>query len=711
MKRFFELQDKILSYFESANIDLLKRAYLVATQAHIGQTRATNEPYIIHPLAVADTLLDMRLDDISIASALLHDVVEDSEDYTVERIEKMFGTEIAKIVEGVTKISKISTVDADIAKAKTIKKMILAMTDDIRVILIKLADRLHNIKTLGALRADKKQRIALETLEIYAPIAYRLGMGNIKYQLENYAFPHAYPKEYKSIREAIGGKTDWAKKELKKMRDELQAILDKHSIEGRIVYRIKREISIYRKLKKQDIELNRVYDLLALRVITKSVDHCYLIMGEIHRKWKPIPSRYHDFISHPKGNGYQSIHTTIIPEENLKFEIQIRTEEMHKVAEQGIAAHWKYKEGVSFLENDERLQWFRDLINIHRNNRNPLDFIKLVKDDLTPNEIYVFTPKGKVLNLSAGATAIDFAYAVHTEVGEHCAGAIVNEKLVPIRQKLNSGDIVEIITKKNAKPSADWLKSVVTNRAIKKISSYIQKRENEIAESKGKRLWAKTLREIKKKYKVSYSENELKERIKSLHYQDFELFFRDLGTGKKNLDKKVLRILFPEFVVDEIKIKKKEIKKGGSIYKLINIEGYSDIDFSFAKCCNPIKGERIIGYITMNRGISVHREDCSNVKKFVDSKLIDVSWNDVSDYLYLVRYDFIVSDKPGMLNAISKVTTEFNSNIRKIINEKYNQNSSRISLSFEVKNIEQLKSILNEFKKIKGIYRIIKKRK
>ncbi len=711
MKRFFELEEKVLSYYSNANIGLLKKAYLVATQAHMNQTRATNEPYIIHPLAVAGTLSDMRLDEISIAAALLHDVVEDSDEYPIERIEDMFGQEIAKIVAGVTKISKISTIDADTAKAETIKKMIIAMTVDIRVILIKLADRLHNIQTLGPLRPDKKKRIALETLEIYAPIAYRLGMGNIKFQLENYSFPHAFPEEYREIKEAIGDKEDWANTQLENMRVELQAILDKYSLKGEIVYRIKREISIYRKLKKQDIDLSRVYDLLALRVITDSIESCYVVMGEIHQKWNHIPSRWHDFISQPKANGYQSIHTTVITEKNVKLEIQIRTSDMHKIAEQGIAAHWKYKEGIGFLDNDARLEWFRDMITMHKNNRNPLDFLKLVKDDLTPNEIYVFTPKGKVFNLSMGATAIDFAYAVHTEVGEHCAGAIVNEKLVPIRQKLNSGDIIEIITKKDSTPSADWLKSVVTNRAIKKISSFIQKRENIIAISKGKRIWTRTLREIKKKHKAKYSEQELKDKIRKLHYPEFEPFFRDLGVGKKNLDKKTLKILFPEFAVEEVIIKKKEVKKNNGIYKLINVDGYNDIDFAFAKCCNPIKGEAIVGYITLNRGISVHKESCRNVKKFVDSKFLDVSWNEIDDHSYLVNYDLIVSDTPGILNSISKVTTEFNSNIRKILNEKHSQNSSRVTLSFEVKNISQLNSIINEFKKIKGMFKVIKKRK
>ena len=711
MKRFFELEEKVLSYYSKANIGLLKKAYLVATNAHMNQTRATNEPYITHPLAVAGTLSDMRLDEISIAAALLHDVVEDSDEYSVKKIEDMFGEEIAKIVEGVTKISKISTIDADTAKAETIKKMIIAMTVDIRVILIKLADRLHNIKTLGPLKPEKKKRIALETLDIYAPIAYRLGMGNIKYQLENYSFPHAFPEEYNNIKDAIGDKEEWANKQLESMQDDLQSILDKYSIEGKIVYRIKREISIYRKLKKQDIDLTRVYDLLAMRVITDSVESCYVIMGEIHQKWNHIPTRWHDFISQPKVNGYQSIHTTVITNKNVKIEIQIRTEEMHRVAEQGIAAHWKYKEGIGFIDKDNRLEWFRDMITMHKNNSNPLDFLKLVKDDLTPNEIYVFTPKGKVFNLAMESTAIDFAFAVHTEVGMRCSGAIVNEKLVPIRQKLNSGDMVEIITKKDATPSADWLKSVATNRAKKKITSFIQKRENAFAITKGKRLWAKALREIKKKHKMKFSDLELKAKIKNLHYPDFEPFFRDLGTGKKNLDKKTLKILFPEFSIDEVIIKKKDLKKKGGIYKLINVDGYNDIDFSFAKCCNPIKGELIVGYITLNRGISIHRASCRNVKKFVDTKFLDVSWNETDDHCYHVNYDLIVSDKPGILNSISKVTTEHNSNIRKILNEKHSQYSSRVNLSFEVKNIGQLNSIVNDFKKIKGMFKVIKKRK
>jgi guanosine-3',5'-bis(diphosphate) 3'-pyrophosphohydrolase len=493
IKRFFELQEKVLSYYSDVNIELLKKAYSVAADAHLRQKRATNEPFIIHPLEVAGILADMKLDEISIAAGLLHDVVEDS-DYTIENIQSLFGKEIAGLVEGVTKISKISEIDAEAARAETLKKMIMAMVDDVRVILIKLADRYHNILTLDALNEEKRVRIAKETLDIYAPIAYRLGMGKIKIQLEDVAFQYAYPEEYKEIEKSISDKKEWAYEKMEALKTEIQSMLKRFGIHGEIFSRMKREISIYRKLMRQNINFDQVYDLLALRVITDSIEDCYALMGEIHQKWTHLPSRFRDFIANQKSNGYQSIHSTIITPEGIKFEIQIRTQEMHKIAEEGIAAHWKYKEGISFIGDDQRLQWFRDMIEVHKENPNPRDFLSLVKGDLTPNEIYVFTPKGKVINLKVGATPIDFAYAIHTEVGECCQGAIVNEHLVPLKTELGSGDVVEILTSKNAHPSIDWLKYVVTNKARKKIMGYIQKREYAEHYERGKRIWARILR-------------------------------------------------------------------------------------------------------------------------------------------------------------------------------------------------------------------------
>lgn len=710
IKRFFELQEKVLSYLPDANTELLKKAYTVAADAHMKQKRATNEPYITHPLEVAGTLAEMKLDEISIAAGLLHDVVEDSENYTVDRIRDLFGNEIANIVQGVTKISQMHDFDPENAKAETLKKMIIAMTSDVRVILIKLADRLHNIKTLHALDEEKRKRIARETLDIYAPIAYRLGMGKIKSRLEDIAFKYAYPEEYARVKNEVRYKKRWALLKLESLKGEIELILKQYHIPGEIQYRIKREISIYRKLERQNITLDQVYDFMALRIITDTIENCYLLMGEIHQRWRYIPSRWRDFIATPKSNGYRSIHTSIITTEGKKFEIQIRTREMHQVAEDGIAAHWQYKEGMSFLENDARLQWFRDMIETHKENPNPKDFLNLVKGDLVSSEIYVFTPKGKVITLKRGASPIDFAYAIHTEVGNHCKGAYVNEHLVPLRTQLNSSDMVEIIASKNAKPSIDWLKYTVTEKAKKKIIGYIQKRENLLLQEKGKKLWGRVLREYKKKHNLRFDEEIIKEKVHKVYHIDMDVFFQDLGSGKKVLDKKTLFMLFPEVNVPDVAPEKKFTKKAAEIYKLISVAGYPDIDVLFAKCCSPIKGDNITGYITQKRGLVIHRLNCSNLKNVVSSRLKEVYWNEDEHFTYLVKYELTVDDKPGILSAVSSVTAAQNSNIRKIEIDKSSQNQSKIKISFEVKDTMQLAKIDHSFKTTNGIIAVIRKK-
>ncbi len=710
IKRFFELQEKVLSYYSDANIELLKKAYSVAAAAHMNQRRASDEPYIIHPLEVADTLADMKLDEISIAGALLHDVVEDS-DYTIEDIVSLFGKEIANLVEGVTKITKISTIDKEDAKAETLKKMIIAMTNDVRVILIKLADRYHNIRTLGVLREDKRVRIAKETLDIYAPIAYRLGMGKMKTDLEDIAFQYAYPEEYKKIEKNIMDKREWADGKMQALKDELQKIMTHYKIPGEIHYRMKREISIFRKLERQSISFDNVFDLLALRIITNSIENCYALMGEIHQRWSYIPFRLRDFIANQKSNGYQSIHTTIISPEGIKYEVQIRTFDMHRMAEEGIAAHWKYKEGITFIEDDQRLQWFRDLIDTHKENPNPKEFLSLVKGDLTPNEIYVFTPKGKVVNLKAGATAVDFAYAIHSEVGDHCKGAVVNEHMVPLRTELNSGDVVEIQTAKNAHPSIDWLKYVITNRAKKKILAYIQKKEHSLYYEKGKKLWARVLREYRKQHDLKFSDEELKQRVKKVQCTDMESFFKLLGSNEKILDRRFLKRLFPEVEALDVQVKRRSRKKSSDqMYRLVNVEGIADVDVSFAKCCSPIKGEKIIGYVTQNRGLVIHRLDCGSMKNVLLSRQKEVLWTDVGEYSYQVKYYILVKDKPGILTAISGVVAKYNSNILMITNEKVGNEQSGLKITFEVKDMAQLEKIYHELLQVKGVVEIVKKR-
>ncbi len=711
IKRFFELQEKILSYHPEANTELLKKAYSVAADAHINQKRVSDEPYIVHPLEVAATLADMKLDEISISASLLHDVVEDT-NYTIEEINRLFGEEVANIVWGVTKISKLPDFDVENAKAETLKKMIIAMTNDVRVILIKLADRLHNLKTLSVFSKEKQQRIARETLEIYAPIAYRLGMGKIKTDLEDIAFPYAFPEEYQQISEELSIQKKWANERLEEMNDALQRLLQEHNIPGSITYRMKREISIYRKLIRQNISLHQVYDLLALRIISDTIANCYAILNSIHHNalWQYIPSRLRDFITAPKANGYQSLHTTVITKQGNKFEIQIRTPEMDKIAEEGIAAHWRYKEGISFLDNDQRLQWFRDMIEAHRNNPNPKDFLSLVKGELTPNEIYVFTPKGKVINLKAGSSAVDFAYAIHSQVGSHCKRAIVNEQNVPLKTVLNSGDVVEIITDKKSNPSADWLKFTTTARARKKILAFLQRQENMLAEEKGRRLWLKTFRSIKQKHSLKINESEIETRLKALHIPDMETFYREIGSSKKALDKLFIKRVFPEIpspIIVKVPIKS---SRSDTNYKLVSVEGYSDIDIVFAKCCTPIKGDPIVGYITQKRGLVVHRQDCSKVAESLVSRLKTVTWINETAHTFVVRLEIIVSDKPGMLSKVTAVTAKHKSNIRSILQERISQNVAKLKLVFEVLNTDQLKKIQTELTKTKGVISVIRRK-
>ena len=709
IKRFFELQEKVLNYHPKANTELLKKAYSVAADAHMNQTRADKEAYISHPLSVAGILADMKLDEISIAAALLHDVVEDT-DYTIEDINSLFGKEVGGIVWGVTKISKISDLDAENAQAETLKKIIIAMTGDVRVILIKLADRLHNILTLGALKEEKRKRIARETLDIYAPIAARLGMGKIKVTLEDISFQYSCPEEYDKITREIGVREEWANQKLEKFRKELKKNLRELGISGDIEYRIKRKFSIYKKLKKQNIDIEKVYDLLALRVVTKSVADCYVVIGEVHQRYTPLPGRWRDFIAHPRNNGYQSIHTTIISGDGIKYEIQVRTKEMHKIAEEGIAAHWKYKEGISFLENDQRLNWFREMIDAHKENPDPEEFLNLLKGDLIVKEIYVFTPKGKVVNLKIGSTAIDFAYAIHTEIGDKCYGAIVNEHMVSIKKTLNSGDVVEIVTRKNASPSLGWLKHTATSKARKKILTFLQQEENKKNIEKGKRLWSKILREYKKKYKIRIDDNEFRDRLRKIHYNEIETFFRDIGSNKKVLDKKTLGVIFNEVEAFEITPKKVRSKKRDQLYRMIRVDGYQDIDVKFAKCCNPIKGEKIKGFITLKRGLVIHRENCSSLRNVMQDRIKKVEWNEEAEFSQLVKYDIIVSDKPGMLSLISNITAKHESNIKKIENEAITQNSSKIKISFEISHVDQLKEIYKEFSATKGVFQVLRKR-
>jgi GTP pyrophosphokinase len=509
----------------------------------------------------------------------------------------------------------------------------------------------------------------------------------------------------------LDAKKEWAIKKLENIKKELEDIVEQYKIKGEVHYRIKREISIYRKVLRQNITIDRVFDLLALRIVTDTVENCYALMGEIHQRWTFIPARWRDFIATPKANGYQSIHITVMTKEGVMFEIQIRTHEMHRVAEEGIASHWRYKDGISFLDNDQRLQWFRDMIDTHKENPNPREFLSMVKGDLIPNEVFVFTPKGKVINLKKGATPIDFAYAIHSEVGEHCKMAIVNETLVPLKTGLNSGDVVEIITAKDTRPSIDWLKYVATNRAKKKIMGYIQKKEYAQFEEKGKRTWNRILREYKRKHNLQLSEEEIEERIRKVQCTDMLTFYRAVGSSHKILDRNALKRLFPEVSTKHIETERRPAKKVSQVYRLVKVEGYSDVDVSFARCCNPIKGDKIAGFITKNRGLVIHKDKCANLKHVMPTRRLKVDWNeDVKDFSYDVRYDLMVIDKPGLLSTISTIIAGYNSNIRRIENEQISSQMNKLKITFEVKDTDQLRRIEQEFRAVKDVYQVIRKK-
>src|SRR5215470_17079920 len=633
MIRFEDLLEKVRAYSPDADVELLRRAYVFSAFEHRGQVRHSGEPYLIHPLAVADFLADMKLDAVAIAAGLLHDVVEDTLT-TIERIRELFGKDVAHVVEGVTKISAMPFASSEERQAESFRKMLLAMVDDIRVILVKLADRLHNMRTLSHLPDDKRVKIAQETRDIYAPIANRLGMSKVKNELEELSFRYLEPQAYESLRAQVDAKrrqTEGLIVELKKtVAGKLtEAQVPVIEIDGRI----KRLWSISQKLKKQKIELEQVYDFMAIRVVTESVKDCYSALGIIHQTWSPVPGRIKDFIAMPRPNGYQSLHTSVISEYGMPFEVQVRTIEMHRMAEEGIAAHWKYKEGrVGDQRDDRHFVWLRQLLEWQQEVRDPQEFIQNLKIELYPEEVYTFTPKGLVKALPRGATAIDFAYSIHTDVGHQCVGARVNGKMVPLRTRLKNGDIVEIITQAGHKPSRDWLNFVATSRARNKIKHLIHAEEKTRAIELGQKLFDKEARRYDLTLKT-LAENEGWAKVMSdLGVQKTDDVFAAIGYGKLQPKQVLLKLVPP----DKLHEKPPEgpvaavVKRVlGTGEEKIKVRGFDDLMVFRARCCNPIRGEKIVGYITRGKGVSVHSATCPNVVNLLydPERRIDVEWD------------------------------------------------------------------------------------
>jgi GTP pyrophosphokinase len=688
----------------------IEKAYQFASQYHSGQKRSSGEPYMSHPLAVARILAGMRMDVVSIETGLLHDIVEDTS-VTTPDIQKNFGDEVAKCVDGVTKLSKINFFSAEDRQAESYRKMLLAMVNDIRVIIVKLADRLHNMRTLGFLSPERRERIARETLEIYAPIAHRLGMGKIRGELEDLAFQYLDPEAYAEISTSIDSQRAVNEEYLERMRKTLEAELRREGIPARVDARVKRAYSVYQKLKRQKISLDQVYDLLALRIITDSVKNCYGALGVIHNEWSPVPGRIKDFIAIPRPNLYQSLHTSVVGPDGKHFEIQIRTEEMHRIAEEGIAAHWKYKEGKRGVQDDQRVAWLRQLVEWQQEMRDPGEFMSTLKVDLYPEEVYCFTPKGRVIVLPVGSCPIDFAYAVHSEVGNTCIGAKVNGRIVPLRYVLRNGDIVDVLTQAGHGPSKDWLSIVRTSRAKNKIKHIINENERERAIEIGQKFLEKEARRLG--VQLSKIQKAELERVAGEYgLGKIEDLYASLGYGKFSA-RQVLQKSAPEQVLEEAAAPAPAVEPPAGPARrkeddaVIRVHGVDDVMVYRAKCCNPIKGEAIVGYVTRGKGIAVHARMCPNVQNLMydAERKIEVEWARHASDSFPVRIVVHTDDRPGLLHQLTSVLSDESTNVRSLEAKTDVSGTSEalVEMTVDVRDKKQLEKLCSTMRRISGV--------
>jgi GTP pyrophosphokinase len=718
LTKYRDLMKRMQANRPQDDLEIVKKAYDYSLIHHDGQTRASGEPYLVHPLEVALVLAEMKMDPVAVAAGLLHDSVEDTS-VTIVDIRKEFGEQVAHIVEGVTKISKIDFATREEQQAENLRKMMLAMVDDIRVVLIKLADRLHNMRTLEHLQPDRQHKIAQETLEIYAPIAHRLGMGKIRGELEDLGFRFLDPVGYEQVEKAVNARRKEGETFLAKMQQTISDKLKEAGIQARVESRIKRLYSIHKKLQRQHISVDQVYDLCAMRVITRSLQDCYAVLGIIHNLWRPVPGRIKDFIAMPRPNFYQSLHTSVITEDGTPFEIQIRTEDMHKMAEEGIAAHWKYKDGPVSAQDEQRLAWLRQVVEWQRDVSDPSEFLSTLKVDLYPEEVYTFTPKGKVVVLPRDATPIDFAYTIHTEVGHTCVGAKVNGRMVPLRYKLHSGDIVEILTQPGHKPSRDWLALVKSSRSRNKIKHWLNVHQRERAIEIGRKLIEKEAR----KYRIALKEikdEELQKVASGYGLGKADDLMSGIGYGKYSARQVLARLLptSPQFPADAQGDDALTSQPGGfaSVVRrvfgdsnAITVRGQGDMLVYRARCCNPIRGEGIVGYITRGKGVAVHSVNCSNVTNLLyePERKIDVEWarNEATPAAYPVKLTVFCDDRFGMLKNITGVIGDAKSNIKNIAAHTSNSQAS-VEVVLDISDLKHLEQIIAGLRKIPGVHEV-----
>jgi len=708
MIRLNDILDKVVSYNPAPDLDLVRKAYVYCAKVHQGQTRLSGEPYLVHPMEVAGLLADLRLDVPTVVTGLLHDTIEDTLT-TREELEGMFGAEVATLVEGVTKISKIHFKTKEESQAENFRKMLLAMANDIRVILVKLADRLHNMRTLQYQPEPKQRSIARETLDIYAPIANRLGISWIKSELEDLSFRYLEPQVYYDLASKVTKK----KKERESYVDEVRKIIvDKlveHEIKGDVFGRSKHLYSIWRKMQSRSVDIDQIYDLIAIRVMVNDIRECYEVLGIIHSTWKPIPGRFKDYIAMPKGNMYQSLHTTVIGPHGERMEVQIRTSEMHRVAEAGIAAHWKYKEGKGYDEKEvKRFAWLRQLLEWQQELEDSHEFMNTVKVELFPEEVYVFTPNGDVKSFPKGSTPIDFAYTIHTDLGHRCVGAKVNGKLVPLKYELKNGDIVEVITSPHHTPSKDWLKIVKSSRARNKIRAWIKTEERVRSISLGKEIMEKEFRRFSLNLNKLQKTGELKRVATEFGYVGDDDLMAAVGYGKLSCNQ-VLGKLIPEEKLAE-KQDLKESRIGKAISKLtgkstsaIQIGGVEDVLVRFGKCCNPVPGDDIVGFITRGRGVTVHTADCPIAMDNDPERRIAVDWNRERKAALPVKIRVSCHDQKGILANITLAITNCEANISSASIQSTVDRRGENIFEVDVTSLEHLNRVMNNIMKVNGV--------
>ncbi|MGX7058476.1 RelA/SpoT family protein [Vagococcus humatus] len=721
-----EVIDMVSQYMSQEHTKFVEKAYEFAKTAHEGQTRKSGEPYIVHPIQVAGILASLHMDPFTVATGFLHDVVEDTP-VTLEDLDKEFGPDVAMLVDGVTKLGKIKYKSHEEQLAENHRKMLLAMAQDLRVIMVKLADRLHNMRTLKHLRPDKQRRISQETLEIYAPLAHRLGMSRIKWELEDTALRYLNPQQYYRIVHLMNSKRNERESYINETVGQIREATEELSIEADIYGRPKHIYSIYRKMKDQKKEFEEIYDLLAIRVIVSTIKDCYGVLGAIHTKWKPMPGRFKDYIAMPKANMYQSLHTTVIGPKGNPVEIQIRTQEMHEIAEFGVAAHWAYKEGKSAKEDEDNRQlgWFREILELQAESYDASDFMESVKGDIFGDKVYVFTPKGDVTELPKGSCPLDFAYSIHTEIGNKTTGAKVNGKMVPLDYKLKNGDIIEVLTSPNSfGPSRDWVNMVATSKARNKIKRFFKDKDREMNLDKGKELLEKQLLEMSFQPKEFMNKEKISEILDRFSYQTEEDLYAGIGYGEVNAKMIANRLTEKKRRELEVERKKQEVeeminqpvKKEPEKMKVrheggVVIQGVDNLLIRISRCCNPVPGDDIIGYITKGRGISIHRKDCPNMinNQAISERLIEVEWEDtaaVGQQTYNAELEVYGADRSGLLNDVLQVVNAFTNNLLRVEARPNKNKTATILMTVSIQNLSHLERIVDKIKSVPDVYSV-----